>query len=112
MSLKTRFHLTVIGRGGGRLIDDDDIEAGQYLWVLSKRLSNNSLDTVSCRCFAAVLFRDSQTQPRGLIIASSAQHCKQFIAAACRFFEHAPERGSRKQSIRLLEPVCSAARQA
>jgi len=56
MSLKTLSQSTPIGQGGGRLVDYDNVETGQSLWVLSKRLSNDSLDAVSCCSFATVLF--------------------------------------------------------
>jgi hypothetical protein len=112
VSLEALFHGVVGDRGGRRLIHDDDIETGQVFWVLSKRLSNHPFNTVARCSFTTVLFRDRKTEPSGLIIAFSAKHCKQFIPAACRFLEHAAERRSRKQAIRLLESVCSAARQA
>jgi len=76
VSLKTLSHRSPVGDCGGGLVDNDNVETGQLLWVLSKRLSNNSLDAISCCSFATVLFRDGQTQPCDLIIALSAEHCK------------------------------------
>jgi hypothetical protein len=55
MSLEAVNHLPVFCLGGRRLIDDNDIQPGQYCLVLPKGLSDYSFDPISSRRPATVL---------------------------------------------------------
>lgn len=92
-------------RSSGRLVDNDDIAPHQCHLVLSKRLADYALDSVSAGRLPAVLFRDRQAEPRGALLVLSAKHRKPFVATARRFLEHAAERSSIEQPLVLFEPV-------
>lgn len=89
----------------GRLIDNDDIAPRQCPLVLSKRLADYALDSVSVGRLPAMLFRDRQAEPRGSLLVLSAKHRKPFVATARRFLEHPAERRSIEQPLVLFEPV-------
>ena len=80
--------------------------------MLAKRLSNNSLYAIACRSAAAVFLGDCQTQPRVARLIPPAQHCKQFIATAGGFVEHAAERRRIKEPVIFREPIALAVRQS
>ena len=93
MPLQALIHRYRVRHARGRLIDYNDIEARQFLLVLSKRLPNHPFYAVSCCRLAAMLFGNRKTEPWQFIFIIAAEHCKEFIAAARCFFEHAAESG-------------------
>jgi hypothetical protein len=93
VALEAFIHRFIVSRRGGRLIDDNDVQSFEFCRVVSKGFSNDSLNTVSCCCLATVLFGDGKTEPGMLFKAVAAEHCKEFVAAACGFLEHPPESG-------------------
>ena len=93
MSLEAFGHRDIVRHSRRWLIHDDDINAVQLLLVLSKRLSNHSLNTVSRRRFTTMFFRDGKAEPCLFVIIVAAEHCKEFIPASRGFFEHAAESG-------------------
>jgi len=95
VSRKALAHCALVGRCRGWLVDHNDIKACQLLLMLPKRFSDHPFDTVSSGCFATMLFRNRQPKPWALFFAVAAKHCKEFVAAACSFFEHAAESGRR-----------------
>ena len=80
MLLETVSHCLAAGGSGGRLIDNDNIEARQQHLVLAKRFSNRSLYPISSRSSPAVLFRNCKTEPGSILVIAlviaPAQHCK------------------------------------
>jgi len=82
-----------IRHGRGRLIDNNDIQPRQQRLMMPKGFSNYSLYAVSRACLATVLLRDRHSKPANLLFIGAAKHCKEFIAAARGFFEHAAESG-------------------
>ena len=58
-------------RGAG-LVDHDNIETGQQLLLLAKRLPNESLNAVSCCRLATVFLGDCQTQPGDALFIAPA----------------------------------------
>jgi hypothetical protein len=93
MSLKAFGHRDIVRHHRRRLIHDDNINAVQFLLVLSKRFSNHPFDAVSRRRFTTIFFRYCQAEPCHVVVIVAAEHCKEFIAASRRFFEHAAESG-------------------
>jgi hypothetical protein len=91
--LEALVYRAVIRHGRGRLINDDDIESRQQRLMVPKGFSNHSLYTVSRACLATVLLRDRHSKPANLLFVVAAKYCKEFIAVACGFFEHAAESG-------------------
>jgi hypothetical protein len=91
MSLKAFGHRDIVRHGRRRLIHDDDINAVQFLLVLSKRFSNHPFNPVSRRRFTTMFFRYRKTEPCLFFIIVAAEHCKEFIPASRGFFEHAAE---------------------
>ena len=94
MLLEALVYHAVLRHGRGRLINYDDIEPRQQRLMVPKGLSNYSLYAVSRACLATVLLRDRHSKPANLLFVVAAKYCKEFIAAACGFFEHAAESGS------------------
>jgi len=92
--LQAIVYRAVIRHGRGRLINYDDIEPRQQWLMVPKGFSNHSLYPVSCACLATVFLRDSHSEPGNLLFIVAAKYCKEIIAAACGFFEHAAESGS------------------
>jgi len=92
--LQALVYHAVVRHGRGRLIDNNDIEPRQQRLMVPKGFSNYSLYAVSRTCLATVLLRDRHSKPASLFFIVAAKHCKEFIAAACGFFEHAAESGS------------------
>lgn len=93
MSRQAVIHCAIIGHGSGGLIDYYDIETCQLRLVVPERFSSDSFNAVSCYRFAAMFFRNGQTKPAKIGFVVAAKHCKEFIPAACSFFEHAAESG-------------------
>jgi hypothetical protein len=91
MSLEALVHCFAIRHSRSRLIDHDDVETLNPGLMMPKRFSNHSFNAVSRRCPATVLFGDRHSKPCELLIVVAAEHCKEFIAAACSFFENPPE---------------------
>jgi len=84
----------VLRHGRSWLINYDDIESRQQRLMVPKGFSNHSLYSVSRACLATMLLRDRHSKPANLFFVVAAKYCKEFIAAACGFFEHAAESGS------------------
>lgn len=105
-------HLGVARDRGGRGVHHNDVQSGQQVLPLAKRLSYDSLYTVSCVCAAAILFRDGQAQPGGRVVIWPAKHGKQIVAAPGCLVEYAAESGSIEKPVCFLEPVARAARQS
>ena len=91
MPLKALVHYFAIRHGRSRLIDHDYVETLNPCLMMPKRFSNHSFNTISRRCPATVLFGDRHSKPCELLVVIAAEHCKEFIAAACSFFENPPE---------------------
>jgi hypothetical protein len=98
-------------RSGGRLIDNNHVEPHQCGLMLSKRLPDNALDSISARRLPALFLGDRQAETSDVLLVVSAKHRKPFVLASRRFFEHPPERSGIEQPLILLEPVKSAASQ-
>ncbi len=103
--------LLISCRPGGRLIDNNYVEPDQCSLMLSKRLADNALDSVSTRRLPAMLLGDRQTETSDVLLVISAQHRKPFVPTARRFFEYPPERNGIEQPVVLFESVLSAASQ-
>jgi len=92
--LQAVIYHAVVRHGCSRLINYDDIEPRQQRLMVPKGFSNHSLYTVSRACLATVFLRNSHSEPADLLFVVAAKYCKEIIAAACGFFEHAAESGS------------------
>ena len=79
--------------------------------MLSERLPDNALDSVSAGCLSTVFLGNGQTESGPVHLVFSVQHRKPFIPAARCFFEHACKSGRIKQPVFFLEPVQRAASQ-
>lgn len=103
--------LLISCRPGGRLIDNNYVEPHHRSLMLSKRLADNALDSISTRRLPAMFLGDRQTETSDVLLVVSAKHRKPFVLIARRFFEHPPERNGIEQPVVLFEPVKSAASQ-
>jgi hypothetical protein len=112
VSLEAIENLLAGRAAGARLIYNDNVEPRQQFLLLTKRLSNNSLDPVTCCRLATVLLGDCQTEPSNALIIAPAQHGKNFVAASGGFIKHAAESRRIKESVVFCEPVALAARQS
>lgn len=86
-------HLTVLRHGRGRLIDYNHIKTAKPMLMVPKRFSNHSLDSISRARPATLFFRNSEPKPRDFIVVVTAEHCKELVATARRFFKDAAKRG-------------------
>jgi len=93
VALEAFFHRVIFRHRRGRLIDDNDVQPFEVGRVISKRLSNDSFNTVSRACLATVLLGDGQAKPGYVFFVIAAEYCKEFVATACGFLEHPPESG-------------------
>jgi len=93
MMFEACVHLAVLGHGGGRLIDDNHIETTKLVLVVPERFSNHPLDSISRACLATLFFRNGEPEPRDVVFVVTAEHCKEFVATARRFFKDAAKRG-------------------
>lgn len=91
--LEACLHLAVLRHGRGRLIDYDHIKTAKLMLMVSKRFSNHSLDSISRARLATLFFRNGEPKPRDFVVVVTAEHCKEFVATARRFFKDAAKRG-------------------
>ena len=101
--------LPVGGFGGRRLVDDNNVHSAYLRLVLSKRLPDDALYSISTGRLPAVFFRYRQAQPGVIEVILPGEYRKPFIAATRGFFEHAAERLGIEQPVLFLEPVNGAA---
>lgn len=106
MSCQAVVHRAIIRTGGSRLIDNNKVKPEQYRLILAKRLSYNSLDTISCDRSAAVFPRDRETESRGPLFVVAKKYGEKPISAATRVFENITEfRGAAQPAYSLkLKP--------
>jgi len=76
MSLKAVGHRPIIRHRRCGLVNDYDIEPRKLLLVFPERLSNQPFDPISLCGLTTVFFRDRHPEPRDLVFAVPAQHCK------------------------------------
>jgi len=74
------------------LVDNDNVQAGEFVLMLPERLPDDSLYSVPARGVPAVLLGNCQPQPGDVLIVVSTKHGKPFVSTSRGFFEHARER--------------------
>jgi len=112
MMLEASVHLAVLRHGRGRLIHYHHVKTAELVLVVPERFSNHSFDPVSRARLATLFFRNSEPEPRDFVIVVTAEHCKEFVATARRFFKDAAKGGGVQQSVLFLKPKTLAARQS
>ena len=93
MMLEAFAHLAVLCHGRGRLIHYYHVKTADLVLVVPERFSNHSFDPVSCARLTTLFFRNSEPEPRDFVFVVTAEHCKEFVATARRFFKDAAKCG-------------------
>jgi hypothetical protein len=76
-----------------RLVQHDNVEAGQLSLVAAKGLTNDSFDTVPSRGVTAVFLGYREAEPGGTRCILSAKHGEKPVSAPSCPLEHRPKVG-------------------
>ena len=110
--LEACVHLAVLRHGRGRLIDYNHIKATKLVLMVPKCFSNHPFDSVSRARLATLFFLNGKPKPREFVFVVTAEHCKEFVPTARRFFKDAAKCGGVQQTVLFLEPKNLATRQS
>jgi hypothetical protein len=95
----------IVGVMRGRLIQYDNVKAGQCCTISAKRLPHYTFEPVSRAGELAVFFCNGKAEPRRTAVVVCCQHRKHVVATAACLFEHAPERRCIRQAAYSWKPV-------
>ena len=88
MHIEAVCQFTFRGKCRCRLIQYNEIDAGERRLVQAKRFPDDTFDAVSRRRLLAVFLRNGETEPsRSIIMALPGEYGKAFVATSPGFFE-------------------------
>lgn len=93
-----------IARTGARV--DDEIDGGQFMLMLAKRLANQTLDAIATHRIADDAGGDRQSKTRDGSAGVSRKYREYAVGRAARITIHAIEFGFLPEALRGLERPC------